>query len=120
MVKLNRRSDLLARLNAEGTEDPQVLNYGLGGQFEPHLDYLPDESPDEWVSTNGNRVATLLYYLSDVEVGGSTVFTELGIGLHPMKGSAIFWYNMMMNANERDPLSMHAGCPVMVGEKWSK
>ena len=42
----------------------------------------------------GNRIGTLLMYLSDVEQGGATVFTKLGISVRPKKGLVVFWWNL--------------------------
>ena len=40
-----------------------------------------------WV---GNRIATVMSYLSDL-VGGLTAFPNLGVDVTPRKGSAVFW-----------------------------
>ncbi|XP_018607374.1 prolyl 4-hydroxylase subunit alpha-2-like isoform X2 [Scleropages formosus] len=67
--------------------------------------------------TVGGRIATTLIYMTDVEVGGATVFPILGAALKPQKGSAVFWYNLLKNGKE-DDRTLHAACPVFVGSKW--
>ncbi|KAM6970094.1 prolyl 4-hydroxylase subunit alpha-2-like [Aplochiton taeniatus] len=67
--------------------------------------------------TKGGRIATILIYMTDVEVGGSTVFPDIGAALEPRKGSAVLWYNLLQNGEE-DPRTLHAGCPVFMGSKW--
>jgi prolyl 4-hydroxylase len=55
--------------------------------------------------------------MTDVPIGGDTVFVNLNIGVRPRKGSAVFWYNLDASGTEDDRLK-HAGCPVLVGNKW--
>ena len=50
----------------------------------------------DWAAA-GNRIATLLMYVSEVEQGGATVFPHLGISLWPERGAAAFWYNLHRN-----------------------
>jgi hypothetical protein len=57
--------------------------------------------------------------ISDVEMGGATVFTRLGISLKPIKSAAVFWYNLYRNGNG-NVLTEHAACPVLKGTKWGK
>jgi prolyl 4-hydroxylase len=57
--------------------------------------------------------------VSNVELGGATVFPALGVTLWPKKGSAAFWYNLHKNG-EGDELTRHAACPVLKGTKWGK
>ena len=66
---------------------------------------------------SGNRIATLLLYLSNVEAGGETIFTELNLSLPPAKGSAVFWYNLHRNGTGVYD-TRHASCPVIAGSKW--
>ena len=56
--------------------------------------------------------------MSDVEAGGSTVFTELNVALSPRKGSAAFWHNLLPSG-QVDERTRHASCPVLSGSKWS-
>ncbi|XP_072045346.1 prolyl 4-hydroxylase subunit alpha-1-like isoform X2 [Amphiura filiformis] len=97
------------------TEPFQVANYGLGGFYKYHRDDYTEGIVED---TQGKRIATVLFYLSEVEAGGFTVFPELGIYIPPVKGSAAFWYNYLKNGKS-DPDMLHAGCPVLLGEKWA-
>ncbi|XP_059173651.1 prolyl 4-hydroxylase subunit alpha-3-like [Physella acuta] len=95
----------------------QVVNYGLGGHYEVHMDPfdIPPTQPE--LKDSGERIATFLIYLSDVQRGGSTVFTRAGIAVAPVKNMALLWYNYDP-AHQRDDMTHHAGCPVLFGQKW--
>uniref|UniRef100_A0A1I8I3T1 procollagen-proline 4-dioxygenase n=1 Tax=Macrostomum lignano TaxID=282301 RepID=A0A1I8I3T1_9PLAT len=95
----------------------QVVNYGLGGHYEPHYDFAHRREVNSFERAQGNRIATLLYYLSDVPAGGATVFTDLGVRLLPTRGSAAFWFNLK-RSGEGEMLTRHAACPVLHGSKW--
>ena len=51
------------------------------------------------------------------EVGGATVFPNIGARVAPTNRSAVFWYNLLPNG-KIDRRSLHAACPVFVGSKW--
>ncbi|KAL6226972.1 hypothetical protein ACLB2K_000931 [Fragaria x ananassa] len=58
-------------LPVEHGEGLQILHYEVGQKYEPHFDYFQDEYNTR---NGGQRMATILMYLSDVEEGGETVF----------------------------------------------
>lgn len=102
----------------------QVANYGMGGHYTPHYDYLIVDRPkeereqvDERELFAGDRTATVMFYLSDVAAGGSTVFPRLGVHLKPELGAAAFWYNLY-KSGEGIIDTVHGACPVLMGEKW--
>lgn len=49
----------------------QILHYQPTEKYQPHYDYFHD---DVNVANGGQRIATVLLYLTDVEEGGETVF----------------------------------------------
>ncbi|KAH8038147.1 hypothetical protein HPB51_023954 [Rhipicephalus microplus] len=87
---------------------------------------------DEWDTGSGNRVATMLLYLTDVALGGATAFTHLKLAVKPRRGSALFWYDLAPYSGNDGPihfsfwhqrktlevLTNHVGCPVLWGTKW--
>uniref|UniRef100_A0A2P2L9I6 procollagen-proline 4-dioxygenase n=2 Tax=Rhizophora mucronata TaxID=61149 RepID=A0A2P2L9I6_RHIMU len=118
----------------EHGEGLQVLHYEVGQKYEPHYDYFMDEINTK---NGGQRIATVLMYLSDVEQGGETVFpaakgnfsavpwwNELsecgkkGLSIKPRMGDALLFWSMRPDAT-LDPSSLHGGCPVIRGNKWS-
>ena len=90
-----------------------MSNYGIGGQYEPHYDYSRREND----LYNNRRIATWLSYLSTVEQGGGTVFTNAGVHVRSIRGTAVFWYNLLPNGSG-DTRTRHAACPVLKGNKW--
>ena len=55
--------------------------------------------------------------LSDVERGGKTAFPMAGVAVSPVKGSAVYWYDLL-SPGEVDERTWHGACPVVLGEKW--
>ncbi|KAK9713062.1 hypothetical protein RND81_06G000600 [Saponaria officinalis] len=121
-------------LPLEHGEGLQVLHYEVGQKYEPHFDYFLDEFN---TVNGGQRIATVLMYLSDVESGGETVFPNVkgnksavpywnelsecgkeGLSVKPKMGDALLFWSMKPDAS-LDPSSLHGGCPVIKGDKWS-
>jgi prolyl 4-hydroxylase len=116
---LEMRVAALTGIPRENQEPLQILHYGIGGEYEPHYDYFSEDSIGEakQLKNGGQRVATLVMYLNDVEAGGATLFPQLGIETKPRKGCAVYFENVT-EQGEIDPRTLHAGAPVGKGEKW--
>lgn len=100
-------------------EATQILNYQVGQEFRPHVDYLDPASPifaDE-LARRGQRVVTFLVYLNDGFEGGATHFPKLGIDYRGRRGDAILFANVGPTG-QPDPDTLHAGLPPTSGEKW--
>ncbi|NXA15966.1 P4HA3 hydroxylase, partial [Sapayoa aenigma] len=95
----------------------QVVNYGLGGHYEPHFDHATSRKSPLYRMKSGNRIATVMIYLSAVEAGGSTAFIYANFSVPVVKNAALFWWNLRRNGNG-DGDTLHAGCPVLAGDKW--
>ncbi|CAI5467394.1 unnamed protein product [Closterium sp. Yama58-4] len=112
-------------------EAMQVLQYQYGQKYGAHWDYYDDKN----AQPGGPRYATVLMYLTDVVKGGETVFPQSeadptvkddswsdcgkqGIAVKPAKGSALLFFSMKPDGSF-DTASLHSGCPVIEGEKWS-
>ncbi|VVA96717.1 unnamed protein product [Arabis nemorensis] len=131
--KIEKRISDVTFIPLEYGEGLQVLHYQVGQKYEPRYDYVIDEFKSK---TGGQRIATVVMYLSDVDDGGETVFpaakgnisevpwwNELskcgkGLSVLPKKRDALFSWNMRPGAS-LDSLSLHGGCPVVKGDKWS-
>ncbi|OIW14808.1 hypothetical protein TanjilG_05429 [Lupinus angustifolius] len=132
--KIEKRIADFTFIPVENGEGLQVLHYEVGQKYEPHYDYFVDEFNTK---NGGQRVATVLMYLSDVEEGGETVFpaakanfssvpwwndlsecARKGLSVKPKMGDALLFWSMRPDAT-LDPSSLHGGCPVIRGNKWS-
>ena len=98
-------------------EDMQVVYYTNGQKYDSHHDWGVNGIPE-------SRYITLLLYLNDVvspDAGCETAFPKAdnghGIKVHPAKGSAVLFYNLLEDGNG-DDLSLHAALPCNKGEKW--
>jgi prolyl 4-hydroxylase len=118
IARISKRQDDMTDLNMDTAEDLQIANYGLGGHYDPHYDFARKDETNAFKGLNtGNRIATILTYLSTPEAGGATVFPELKISLFPSKNDAVFWFNLL-KSGEGDMTTRHAACPVLAGNKW--
>jgi prolyl 4-hydroxylase len=115
---IDERLSEIMNLPLENGEGLQVLNYQTNGEYKPHFDYFPEEHAGSSVhiKKGGQRVATLILYLNDVEEGGETIFPEIGLSVTPVKGCAVYF--SYFHQGQVDPLTLHGGAPVIQGEKW--
>ncbi len=74
------------------SEVPQILSYGIGGHYKPHID-----GQSLWKSPNGeviwkksiDRDLSLVMYLNDDFEGGDFVFPDLKIRIRPEPGMLV-------------------------------
>ena len=117
---LDRRVAELMNCPLENGEGLQVLRYGPGGHTAPHFDFLIPSNPTNEASLkrSGQRLSTLMIYLSDVTRGGETVFPQVGLSVSPRKGNAVY-FEYANSRQQLDARALHAGAPVIEGEKWA-
>ncbi|XP_025200855.1 prolyl 4-hydroxylase subunit alpha-3-like [Melanaphis sacchari] len=111
--KLNDRIECITEYSTNTAEGYQAVNYGLGGHFSEHVDAFTDGP-----KLNGNRLVTILFYMTDVPEDGYTVFPNINFVAHCRKGSALVWQNLYLNNGSVNSNTLHGGCPVMKGNKW--
>jgi len=119
VAAIERRIAELTGHPEEHGEPLQILHYLPGAEYKPHYDWFDPAQPGNRavLAQGGQRVATVVMYLNDVEAGGSTVFPQVGLDILPCKGNAVFF--AYKNPGEApDPRSLHGGTPVAAGEKW--
>ncbi|XP_020204810.1 probable prolyl 4-hydroxylase 10 [Cajanus cajan] len=131
---IEKRISDVTFIPVEHGEGLQVLHYEVGQMYVPHHDYFTDKVN---TANGGQRIATMLMYLSDVEEGGETVFprakgnfssvpwwNELsecgkkGLSIKPKMGDALLFWSLNPDATY-DLSSLHGSCPVIKGNKWS-
>ncbi|MGZ8273595.1 MAG: 2OG-Fe(II) oxygenase [Burkholderiaceae bacterium] len=117
--RIERRISELVQHPVERGEPLQILHYQPGGEYKPHFDYFDPGQPGNEVvlQHGGQRVATLVMYLNDVQAGGSTVFPEVGLDVLPRQGNAVY-FAYTTEQGQLDARSLHGGNPVSEGEKW--
>ena len=117
--RLEKRIADLVQYPVENGEPIQILHYEPGGEYKPHYDYFDPKQPgnEQVLTQGGQRIATLIMYLNDVEAGGSTVFPEVGVDVLPRRGNAVY-FAYCSETGALDARSLHGGSPVGAGEKW--
>lgn len=115
---LEERLAALCAWPTECGEGLQLQRYGPADQYKPHYDWFEPNAPGSAsiMDQGGQRLATFILYLTDVEAGGSTAFTNIGLEIFPRKGNALFFLDT--DAYHRpDKATLHAGSPVIRGTK---
>ncbi|KAI9994658.1 hypothetical protein PInf_011484 [Phytophthora infestans] len=137
--EIDQRVADLTKVPVDHQEDVQVLRYEETQKYDHHTDYFPVEhhknSPHVLESIDygyKNRMITVFWYMSDVAKGGHTIFPRAGgaprpqsmkdcstgLKVPPKKRKVIVFYSMLPNG-QGDPMSLHGGCPVEDGIKYS-
>ncbi|KAL5196267.1 Prolyl 4-hydroxylase 1 [Glycine soja] len=139
-IKSDVRTSSGMFLNPQERKYPMVQQhrYEKNQYYKPHHDYFSDTFN---LKRGGQRIATMLMYLSDNIEGGETYFPLAGSGecscggklvkglsVKPIKGNAVLFWSMHLTPHtykhpgldgQSDPNSVHGGCEVISGEKWS-
>eukprot|EP00195_Chlamydomonas_chlamydogama_P005831 CAMPEP_0202903772 /NCGR_PEP_ID=MMETSP1392-20130828/26225_1 /ASSEMBLY_ACC=CAM_ASM_000868 /TAXON_ID=225041 /ORGANISM="Chlamydomonas chlamydogama, Strain SAG 11-48b" /LENGTH=367 /DNA_ID=CAMNT_0049591101 /DNA_START=121 /DNA_END=1224 /DNA_ORIENTATION=- len=132
IARIQDRVAVFTRAPVVHQEDMQVLRYGVGQYYHKHTDSLDNDTP---------RMATLLLYLSDPVEGGETSFPDGSqwanpemervygsklsdcakghVAFRPRRGDGVLFWSIHPDGKTEDPHSMHEGCPVVRGAKWT-
>lgn len=116
---ISRRIDDLLGLPSPIGEAIQGQRYLPGQQFKPHNDwfYTSERYWQDERKRGGQRSWTTMAFLNEVEEGGETHFTEIGIKIEPKPGVLLIWNNALPNGAPNED-TMHAGTPVIKGAKY--
>jgi len=120
-------------------EFAQVLRYEKNERYAAHHDYFDPAMYQKNEQIMGmtkkglfNRLATVFFYLTTVDKGGQTNFPRAGglpqprnfedcsngVSVEPVQGRIIIFYSLDPSA-AGDEYSLHGGCAVEEGTKWS-
>ena len=116
--RIDQRLAALAHWSPECSEPFQLQKYGKTQEYRPHFDWLDPDSAGHRspLARGGQRLATFILYLCDVDQGGGTVFPALGLEVFPKKGNALWFLNTDSN-HQPDQQTLHGGAPVVSGTK---
>jgi prolyl 4-hydroxylase len=116
-ARIEARIARLLQWPLENGEGLQVLRYLPGAEYRPHHDYFdPSKAGTAAIlQRGGQRVGSLVMYLSTPENGGGTSFPDASLEVAPIRGNAVFF-----SYDRPHPITrtLHGGSPVIAGEKW--
>lgn len=95
----------------------QILRYELGQKYVRHHDNGAQANERNGA---GPRILTFFLYLSDVEEGGETCFSFMGICVQPKRGRALLWPSVLnSDPMVNDGRTIHEAKPVIQGRKFA-
>ncbi|KIZ02233.1 hypothetical protein MNEG_5728 [Monoraphidium neglectum] len=133
--RIEERVAAVTMIPVENQEGLQMLRYRDGQKYEPHADFFREKYNQDDIH-GGQRIITVLMYLSTPEWGGETIFPNAEfassgddlsecakkgpstLANKPYKGDALMFYSLTPDGVE-DEMSIHGSCPTLKGEKWS-
>ncbi|GFH10558.1 Fe2OG dioxygenase domain-containing protein, partial [Haematococcus lacustris] len=130
--RIEKRVAQVTMIPVENQEGLQILHYHNGQKYEPHFDFFHDQLNTR-PENGGQRVATVLMYLTTAEEGGETVFPNAdrkssgpewsecaknGMAVKTLRGDALMFYSLKPDGSN-DQASLHGSCPTLKGDKWS-
>src|SRR3546814_10338744 len=115
-----RISDWSSDVCSSDLEPVQGQRYLPGQQFKPHNDwfYTTEKYWQLERKRGGQRSWTAMAFLNQVEEGGETHFTNVGIQIEPKPGVLMVWNNALPDGTPNEG-TMHAGTPVVRGAKYA-
>ena len=118
LILIRERIALATGVPTACMEPPRVFHYALGQDIKPHYDRLNDGIGDYGGrGYDGDRIVTFLLYLNDGFEGGELDFPKVGKHFKGRKGDAVYFAHID-DAGKPERLSLHAGLPILRGEKY--
>lgn len=119
LLDIEQRIAKLIRLPISHGEVSNMLYYQKGNEYKAHYDFFHPKDPGSELAMQdgGQRVRTVLCYLSPAKEGGETYFPRIDEKLTGHAGQLIVFDNVSQQLAPL-PLSLHQSLPVTSGEKW--
>jgi prolyl 4-hydroxylase len=115
------KSNQILNTPLETMEEPQIVRYQKGQEFSWHYDEVPAKA----LENGGQRLATLIVYLNDVnpESGGGTMFRDLTyrsetLVMQPKEGSALLFFPAFGDGRPDDRTLHRSEAMTGSDEKW--
>lgn len=108
---LNTNLSQILNIEKNRLEKPQLQKYDSLQHYAAHWDYF-FTGPH----LNNNRTGTVIIYLNDNFIGGTTSFPNLNQAVRPKQGMLLYFEYTY--DDETNILTMHSGDPVIQGTKY--
>ena len=119
LLDIEQRIATLIGLPMSHGEISNMLYYQEGNEYKAHYDFFHPKDPGSELAMQdgGQRVRTVLCYLSPAKKGGETYFPRIEEKINGHVGQLIVFDNVSKQLAPL-PLSLHQSLPVISGEKW--
>jgi prolyl 4-hydroxylase len=117
---IDKKISAVTHMPVESMEQLHLLRYNPTQQYKPHYDWFRrdlSEDQERTIVERGQRLATFITYLNEVEEGGETIFPKINLKVKPKRGEGLLFYNLLPHG-ETDSNALHGGLPVIKGEKF--
>ena len=124
LSKITTLAEKLTGYPRSNFEPFNIVNYQQNNFFKYHTDSCNPFNDEKYkdcldqTHTSGGRHYTILVYLNSNYVGGETHFPEIKTTIKRPTGSIMLFENYQQNTIESNKQAIHAGTPVIGGEKW--
>jgi len=119
VAKLNERIYNAMGIRGTYAEMTQLQKYAINQQYKAHKDYFMPGTDELniYAKDRGNRTWTFMVYLNEGMQGGGTAFPAINQVFLPKIGTAVVWNNLYPDGSI-NPDTIHAGQPILTGEKY--
>lgn len=119
LLDIEQRISNLIHMPVTHGELSNILYYQKGNEYKAHYDFFHPKDPGSSLAMQdgGQRVRTVLCYLSPAQEGGETYFPRISKKISGHNGQLIVFDNVTKQLAPLPP-SLHQSLPVISGDKW--